>query len=123
MLTLGIWSFGPDSSAVLLDDTSVLAAIEEEKLNRSSGAGGIPRLAIKWCLEQHGVNLSDVEIFAFLGRLDRKVLREAKFQVRLGPSRPGASDWTGSIVGTIRDVVESTQIIPAEGSVRNVLHL
>src|SRR5260370_6062738 len=72
MLTLGIWSFGPDSSAVLLDDTSVLAAIEEEKLNRSSGAGGIPRLAIKWCLEQHGVNLSDVEIVAFPGRLLRK---------------------------------------------------
>src|SRR5258708_1015916 len=89
MLTLGIWSFGPDSSAVLLDDTSVLAAIEEEKLNRSSGAGGIPRLAIKWCLEQHGVNLSDVEIVAFPGRLLRKALREAKFQLRLGLSRPG----------------------------------
>ncbi len=123
MLTLGIWSFGPDSSAVLLDDTSVLAAIEEEKLNRSSGAGGIPRLAIKWCLEQRGVNLSDVEIVAFPGRLLRKALREAKFQLRLGLSRPGASDWTRSIGGTFREFAQLAEIRRLAGKARSFLHL
>ena len=39
MLTLGIWAFGRDSSAVLVDDTSIVAAIEEEKLSRSTGMG------------------------------------------------------------------------------------
>src|SRR5258708_12667365 len=102
MLTLGIWSFGPDSSAVLLDDTSILAAIEEEKLNRSSGAGGIPRLAIKWCLEQHGVSLSDVEIVAFPGRLLRKALREGKFQFLRGLLSPGPPDCPRSVVRTFR---------------------
>ena len=52
MLTLGIWAFGRDSSVVLVDETSIVAAIEEEKLSRSVGAGGIPRLAVVRCLEQ-----------------------------------------------------------------------
>src|SRR6516165_6901091 len=52
MLALGIWAFGRDSSAVLVDDTSIVAAIEEEKLGRATGMGGIPRMAISRCLEQ-----------------------------------------------------------------------
>jgi len=110
MLTLGIWSFGPDSSAVLLDDSSILAAVEEEKLSRSSGAGGIPRLAIKWSLEHHGVDLADVQLVASSGRLLRKALREGKFQLGLGLTRPHSSDWARSIGGTLRELAQVGEI-------------
>lgn len=49
MLSLGIWAFGRDSSAVLVDETSIVAAIEEEKLSRFAGTGGIPRVAVARC--------------------------------------------------------------------------
>jgi carbamoyltransferase len=90
-------------------------------LNRSSGACGIPRLAIKWCLEHRGVNLSDVEIVASPGRLLRKALREAKFQLRLGLTRPGRSEWARSIGGTFREVAQLAEIRRLAGKSRSFL--
>src|SRR5260370_2765860 len=78
---------------------------------------------MKWCREQHGVNLWDVEIVAFAGRLLRKALREAKFQLHLGLSRPGASDWTRSIGGTLREFAQLAEIRRLAGNPRSVLHL
>src|SRR5437773_9733590 len=75
MLTLGIWAFGRDSSVVLVDETSIVAAIEEEKLSRSVGAGGIPRLAVVRCLEQGNARIQDVQTAAFPFRPDRKSTR------------------------------------------------
>jgi len=82
MLTLGIWAFGRDSSAVLVDDTSIVAAIEEEKLSRSTGMGGIPRMAISRCLEQGNARITDVQLAAFPRRLTLSALREAGFRLR-----------------------------------------
>src|SRR6266576_587621 len=82
MLTLGIWAFGRDSSAVLVDDTSIVAAIEEEKLSRSTGMGGIPRMAISRCLEQRNAKITDVQLAAFPRRPALSALREAGFRLR-----------------------------------------
>ena len=82
MLALGIWAFGRDSSAVLVDDTSIVAAIEEEKLGRSTGMGGIPRMAISRCLEQGNAKITDVELAAFPCRPTLSALREAGFRLR-----------------------------------------
>ncbi|HYA97029.1 MAG TPA: carbamoyltransferase C-terminal domain-containing protein [Methylomirabilota bacterium] len=83
MLALGIWSFGRSSAAALVNDASVLAAIEEEKLFRTPGEGGIPRLAINFCLERQGVRFRDVSAVAFPRRAPRSAAREAAFLRRL----------------------------------------
>src|SRR5258708_27512076 len=67
MLILGIGSLGRDSAVALFDDTSILAAIEENKLSRSPGADGIPRNAIARCLELAGGQLSGVSFAALAG--------------------------------------------------------
>jgi carbamoyltransferase len=77
MRALGIWSYGRSSAAALVDDTSIVAAIEEEKLFRTPGEGGIPRLAIARCLEQCGARPSDISAVAFPRRVARATLREA----------------------------------------------
>src|SRR5260370_7756250 len=97
MLSLGIWSFGSDSSAVLLDDSSIVSAIEEEKLSRATGAGGIPRLAITRCLEQAGVRLSDVQVAALPARLLTRALRESRFHLFLHFSPLPASHSTRTL--------------------------
>ena len=60
MLILGI-SFSHGSAAVLVDDGKVLAAIEEEKLNRIKGYIGFPYLSVQYVLSSAGCNIDDVD--------------------------------------------------------------
>ena len=46
---------GHDSAAVLLDDGVLVAAIEEERLNRVKHSNYFPVNAIKFCARQHGI--------------------------------------------------------------------
>ena len=102
MLTLGVWGFGRDSSTVLVDENSVVAAIEEEKLSRSTGMGGLPRLAIARCLEQRHAKLSEVQVIAFPGRVTVSALREAGFRMAQIFSGHGAGSWLHSLGQTFR---------------------
>jgi carbamoyltransferase len=60
MYILGISAMSHDSAAVLLDESGILAAIEEGKLARTRTIGGIPRAAIQFCLERAGITWRDV---------------------------------------------------------------
>jgi carbamoyltransferase len=59
---------GHDSAAVLLDDGVLVAAIEEERLNRVKHSNYFPVNAIKFCARQHGVALNDIDWFVFNGQ-------------------------------------------------------
>ena len=56
---------GHDSAAVLLDDGVLVAAIEEERLNRVKHSNYFPVNAINFCVRQHGVTMGDINWFAF----------------------------------------------------------
>lgn len=57
-----------DASACLLRDGEVVAAVEEERLNRIKHAPGqLPELAIDWVLESQGLKIFDVDAIAFHG--------------------------------------------------------
>jgi carbamoyltransferase len=60
MLVLGI-HFGHGSAAALVDDSGVLAAIEEEKLNRVKGFVGYPFKAVEYVLRATGVSMREVD--------------------------------------------------------------
>ncbi|HET6976347.1 MAG TPA: carbamoyltransferase C-terminal domain-containing protein [Pyrinomonadaceae bacterium] len=53
-----------DSAAVLLLDGQVVAAIEEERLNRIKHTNCFPVQAIKYCLEENRLSLTDVDYIA-----------------------------------------------------------
>src|SRR5262249_896088 len=53
-----------ESTAVLLRNGEVLAAIEEERLNRVKHSNCFPVRAIKYCLDQQGLGLKDVDLIA-----------------------------------------------------------
>src|SRR5437667_11942257 len=109
MLTLGIWAFGRDSSAVLVDDTSIVAAIEEERLIRSTGMDGIPRMAISRCLEQRNAKITDVQLAAFPRRPALSALREAGFRLRNVFSGSRAA-WAHALGRNFREVAQVRQI-------------
>jgi len=106
MIVLGVGSYGRDSSITLANETSILAALEEEKLSRSSGAGGIPTRSIERCLLQAGAAISDISLAAIARRPIAAWRREASFRLRLSLSRPGAADWTRSFGRNFRELTQ-----------------
>ncbi|MFT7578667.1 MAG: carbamoyltransferase [Myxococcota bacterium] len=72
---LGLNAFHADSSAVLLKDGEVVAAIAEERLNRVKHYAGFPELAIKKVLEMGGIGIADVDHIA-IGRDSKANLRQ-----------------------------------------------
>jgi carbamoyltransferase len=67
MLILGLNTFHPDASAVLLDNGRVVAAMEEERLRRVKHWSGFPAQAIRRCLEIAGAGPGDITQIA-IGR-------------------------------------------------------
>ncbi|WP_324796645.1 carbamoyltransferase C-terminal domain-containing protein [Streptomyces cyaneofuscatus] len=57
--------FGHDSAAALIVDGSLVAAVEEERLNREKKTSKFPSNALNWCLESGSLTLDDVDVFAF----------------------------------------------------------
>jgi carbamoyltransferase len=83
MLTLGItggWdaiyerryhiAMKHDAAAVLVDDGEVVAAIEEERLNRIKHTNKAPASAIRFCLDSYGVKIQDIDRIAIHGLED-----------------------------------------------------
>ncbi len=61
MYILGINAYHGDSSACLLKDGVVICATEEERFRRIKHWAGFPSLAIKFCLEDAGITICDVD--------------------------------------------------------------
>jgi len=64
MYILGI-SRHHDSAAALLKDGHIVALAEEERFNRKKHFGGFPTEAIRFCLNQAGISLVDVDHVAY----------------------------------------------------------
>jgi carbamoyltransferase len=67
MHILGISTLGRSSAVALIDDHSVLFAIEEEKLSRQESPD-VPRLALERCLHETQLKLSDCRAIALAER-------------------------------------------------------
>ncbi len=64
MYILGINAFHGDSSAALLKDGKIIAAAEEERFVRKKHWAGFPKEAIKYCLDEANIKLSDLDFVA-----------------------------------------------------------
>ena len=59
------YDFLHDSAAVLLDDGRMVAAVEQERLNRIKNTNRCAIPAIRACLEIYGARLEGIDRFAF----------------------------------------------------------
>ncbi|MEA2840517.1 MAG: carbamoyltransferase [Methylobacteriaceae bacterium] len=65
MISLGISAFYHDSAAAIVRDGEIIAAAQEERFTRKRHDSGFPAHAIRYCLEEAGVSLGDVDQIAF----------------------------------------------------------
>jgi carbamoyltransferase len=64
MIILGINSYHANASAAVIVDGRLVAAVEEERLNRVKYAAGLPARAIQFCLDSAGAKLSEIDHIA-----------------------------------------------------------
>lgn len=57
--------FGHDSAAALIVDGELMAAVEEERLNREKKTSKFPINALHWCLDAGGISIDDIDVVAF----------------------------------------------------------
>jgi carbamoyltransferase len=61
MNILGINAYHGNASSAIVCDGRLIAAVEEERFNRVKYAAGFPAQAIRYCLKEAGLTLSDID--------------------------------------------------------------
>src|SRR3984885_12580782 len=64
MIILGVNAYHANAAAAIVVDGRLIAAVEEERLNRVKYAAGLPARAIQFCLDQAGAKLAEVDHIA-----------------------------------------------------------
>lgn len=65
MFVLGISAFYHDSAAALIKDGEIIAAAQEERFTRIKHDAAFPANAIRYCLEEAGIDLGGVDSIVF----------------------------------------------------------
>jgi carbamoyltransferase len=65
MVILGISAYYHDSAATLICDGKIIAAAQEERFSRKKHDPDFPEQAIRYCLEEAGISLSEVDHIVF----------------------------------------------------------
>ena len=74
MIMLGLNAYHGDSSACVIRDGELIAAVEEERFCRQKHWAGLPVRSLEYCLEATGITLADVD--AMIGRTREDALYE-----------------------------------------------
>ena len=85
MHVLGVNAYHAGAAACLLRDGVVIAAVEEERLNRQKYWAGFPTLAIQQCLAMGGITAHDLDHIAVSRDPNANLLRKAFWAVRRAP--------------------------------------
>src|SRR5438105_15729378 len=79
MIILGLNAFHADSSAALVKDGKLIAAVEEERFRRTKHWAGFPSQSIAYCLREAGVRLRDVQHIAINQNGSAQRLRKVRY--------------------------------------------
>jgi carbamoyltransferase len=86
MIILGLNAYHGDSSACLVEGGEIIAAAEEERFRRIKHWAGFPREAVRWCLDEAGVKVEEIDHIAVNRNPKANLLRKALFAFRNRPS-------------------------------------
>ena len=87
MIILGINAYHADSSAAIIVNGKLKAAIEEERFTRVKHWAGFPSLAVQFCLKEAGISIHEVNHIAIGRDPKAKFFKKIAFLLR----NPGGS--------------------------------
>ncbi|GHH52568.1 carbamoyltransferase family protein [Streptomyces candidus] len=109
---------GHDAAAALLVDGRLVAAVEEERLNREKKTTDFPTHAIDWCLKEGGITFDDVDVFAFPWNWTPQVLDEIRDGIRTSPLPQDAKTRLMADMGDLFEQVVSHEAMLADFEAR-----
>jgi carbamoyltransferase len=112
MIILGINAYHANSSAAIVADGKLLAAVEEERLNRVKYAAGLPARAIRYCLDQAGVKLSEVDHIAIPRNPWARMGTKLRFAMRMPKFALDRARVMKRFAGIQEDLATSFEIVP-----------
>jgi len=96
MNILGIGGYSHDSAAALVCDGELVAGVAEERLSRVKHQGGVPRLAIQYCLDTAGLTIDDIDHVGCYMRPIARAARRTAYRLTQLPRNPYyAAAYTG----------------------------
>ncbi|HUR77372.1 MAG TPA: carbamoyltransferase C-terminal domain-containing protein [Acidimicrobiales bacterium] len=101
MITLGINAYHGDASAAIFVDGVLMAAVEEERFTRQKHQAGFPSESVRWCLNEVGASIHEVEHAAVSRDPFAHLPRKVAWALRRRPTRKSITDRvrnTGSIL-------------------------
>ncbi|MFM7022491.1 MAG: carbamoyltransferase [Flavobacteriales bacterium] len=95
MKILGISAFYHDSAAAIVEDGVILAAAQEERFTRKKHDDAFPVNAVRYCLEEAGVSIDELEAVVFY---DKPLLKfERLLETYYGFAPAGVTSFVTSI--------------------------
>ena len=95
MVILGISAYYHDSAAAIIEDGKIIAAVQEERFTRIKHDPSFPTNAVKYCLDEAGYKLSEIEAVVFY---DKPFLKfERLLETYYGFSPKGVGSFIRSI--------------------------
>ena len=83
---LGISAFYHDSAAVLVRDGEIVAAAQEERFTRRKHDHGFPVNAIRYCLEEAGIEPEELDLVGFYDKPFTKFERLLETYLSFAPA-------------------------------------
>lgn len=86
LIILGLNAYHGDSSACIVADGKLLAAVEEERFTRTKHWAGFPAEAVRYCLREAQIELKDIDHIAVNRDPKANLFQKALFTFRSRPS-------------------------------------
>lgn len=112
MKILGISAFYHDSAAAIIDGGNIIAAAQEERFTRKKHDPGFPSNAVKYCLEESGFTIDELDAVVFY---DKPLLKfERLLETYYGFSPKGLSSFIMAIPTWLREKMFLKRVIHEE---------
>lgn len=89
---MGLNAYHGDSSACLYKDGELIAATEEERIRRVKHWAGLPTEAVRFCLEEAGITLAEVDYITVSRNPLAKIGHKAWYAIRKGVALTAIGD-------------------------------
>jgi carbamoyltransferase len=106
---LGISAFYHDSAAALIVDGQIVAAAQEERFTRNKHDAGFPEQAIRYCLEEAGLEAADLD---YVGFYDKPLVKfERLLETYLAFAPRGVKSWLTLLPNWLRKRLHLSRVI------------
>jgi len=113
MNILGINAYHGNASAAIVCDGQLVAAAEEERFNRVKYAAGLPANAIRYCLREAGVTISEVDDIAVPRNPWARLGTKALYAIRLPRFALGRSRAMARFAWILDELAEACDLDPS----------